>query len=338
MTMDLKNFYYELPEELIAQEPLPQRDQARLMVIDRKSKRITHDRFENIGQYLPARSLLVVNNSKVIPARLLGSKERSGGKVEIFLLRKLADGRSFEVMMRPMRKIKTGDRIKIDGGPLTVEVTDKDARVVRFDQSHVLRQLVRFGHVPLPPYIKRPDTAVDREYYQTVYARYAGSVAAPTAGLHFTKPLLTRLKESGHDIVSVTLHVNYATFKPVEESDITAHKMHEEEFSASRTAAAAVHQAQQAGRAVVAIGTTSCRVLETMAATRKIKGTTDLFIYPGYQFQTVDTLVTNFHLPHSSLLMLVYAFGSTDLMKHAYAEAIRLKYRFYSYGDAMVIL
>ncbi|MCK5581873.1 MAG: tRNA preQ1(34) S-adenosylmethionine ribosyltransferase-isomerase QueA [Candidatus Omnitrophica bacterium] len=334
----LTEFNYRLPEELIAQEPLRNRDQARLLVVDRKKKAVSHDTFENIGQYLPKNSLVVLNNTKVIPARLLGVKERSGGQVEIFLLNKLKEGCSYETLMRPMRRIKDGDVVSFGDGKLKATVVDKDKKIVRFNRKDVLPYLERIGHVPLPPYIKRADTKEDREFYQTVYARHAGSVAAPTAGLHFTKPLLSRLKKQGHDIVNVTLHVNYATFKPVEEPDIRTHKMHIEEYSASKVTWEKVQQAKKDKRKIVAVGTTSCRVLEAVAQTGKIKGKTNLFIYPGYKFQCVDTLITNFHLPFSSLLMLVYAFGSSAVMKKAYNEAVKSKYRFYSYGDGMVIV
>ena len=335
--MHLKNFHYELPEKLIAQEPLTDRAKARLMVIDRRTKKIHHALFRDIGDFLPAKSLLVVNNSRVIPARLFGTKERSGGRVEIFLLRKLDDGCSFESLLRPMRKIKNGDKILIEGSHTWAEVIDRESRIVRFPLG-ALKELNRVGHIPLPPYIKRPDRPLDRRYYQTVYARHAGSVAAPTAGLHFTRALLADLKKSGHAFVPVTLHINYATFKPVEAEDITTHKMHEEEYAISRRAWGLSQKARADGRAVVAVGTTSCRVLEAVAASGNLKGKTSLFIYPGYRFNMVDVLLTNFHLPYSSLLMLVYAFGSPELIRRAYAEAIKRQYRFFSYGDAMVII
>ncbi|MFA5260612.1 MAG: tRNA preQ1(34) S-adenosylmethionine ribosyltransferase-isomerase QueA [Candidatus Omnitrophota bacterium] len=322
----------------MAQEPLQDRAQARLMVIDRSKKQIRHDRFENISRYLPARSVLVLNNSKVIPARLKGMKERSGGNVEIFLLRKFARGPVYEVLMRPTRRIKEGDVIRFPGSPVKAVVVDVPKRIVRFSGPALGGQISGLGHMPLPPYIKRADTASDRIYYQTVYARYPGSVAAPTAGLHFTKPLLKRLKEEGHACVPVTLHINYATFKPVEEEDVSAHQMHQESYSVSRAGYEKIRKAREEGRPVCAVGTTSCRVLETVVDGGVLKGSTDLFIYPGYRFRTVDHLVTNFHLPQSSLLMLVYAFGGMALMKRAYREAIRQKYRFYSYGDAMLIL
>ncbi len=334
----LTDFDYTLPEELIAQEPLTERAQARLMVIDRKTGTIRHDRFAGIGRYLPASSLIVLNNSKVIPARLLGVKRRSGGQVEIFLLKKMPDGRSFECLLRPMRKIQNGDEVVFGSTDLVARITDKARRIVTFNKEHVIRHLEEVGHIPLPPYIRRPDRLIDREFYQTVYARHAGSVAAPTAGLHFTKELLADLGAMGHDLVSVMLHVNYATFQPVEEANISEHVMHEEEFSVSSSARSQIDQAHAEGRPIVAVGTTSCRVLEEMARSRRTSGRTSLFLYPGCRFEAVNVLVTNFHLPRSSLLMLVYAFGGTDLMRRAYQEAVRERYRFYSYGDAMVII
>ena len=336
--MQLNNFDYELPPGLIAQAPLKKRDRARLMVIDRASQRITHDHFGNLGKYLPPRSVLVVNNSKVIPARLLGNKERSGGKVEIFLLKQLEDGYSFETLMRPLRKIRLGDKVRFGKSPVVAEVVDYQKRIVRFNRKNVFKELDKIGHMPLPPYITRPDTKADRKDYQTVYARTPGSVAAPTAGLHFTKPLLTQLKRKGHTVKPVTLHVNYGTFNLVEAEDITQHKMHFEDYEVTPSTYRAIAKGREAGRKIVAVGTTSCRVLESVAQRGELKGGTNLFIYPGYQFRAIDMLLTNFHLPHSSLLMLVYAFGSMPLMKRAYAEAIKERYRFFSYGDAMLIL
>lgn len=336
--MKLSEFDYTLSPQLVAQHPLIRRDQARLMVIDRQSGEIHHDRFSNIGRYLPKQSVLVLNDSRVIPARLFGVKERSGGRVEIFLLKALADGYSFKTLLRPLQKIRAGDRIRFTGSALVAEVVDRPERIVRFNRKNVVTQLGRIGHIPLPPYIKRADTSRDRIDYQTVYARCPGSVAAPTAGLHFTKPLLGRLRKAGHDLLKVTLHVNYATFKTVEEDDITRHKMHREEYAVSAAVGAKILKARQQGRCIVAVGTTSCRVLETLAKSGKPSGETDLFMYPGIPFAMTDILITNFHLPLSSLLMLVYAFGGVELMKKAYQTAITQKYRFYSYGDAMIIV
>lgn len=335
--MKLDNFYYMLPEHLIAQYPLHRRDQARMMIVDREKKRISHDVFANIGEYLPARSCIVLNDSKVIPARLLG-RRASGGKVEIFLLNKLSDGYSYETLMRPLKRLKVDEKIEFNGGNLIAQIKDRDKRIVRFNQRNITSHLEKIGHMPLPPYIKRPDRAIDRKYYQTVYAKNAGSVASPTAGLHFTNRLLGRIEKSGHKIEKVTLHINYATFNPVQEQDITKHKMHLEDYSITKKTLSVVQKAKKNGCKVVAIGTTSCRVLEAVATSGKLKGNTDIFMYPGFKFRMADILVTNFHLPYSTLLMLVYAFGGRDLMVKAYKEAIKQKYRFFSYGDAMMII
>ena len=335
--MNRENFYYEFPPELIAQEPLVRRDKARLMVIDRKSGAIHHDVFSNIDRYVPAGSILVVNDSKVIPARLFG-RRKTGGQVEIFLLKQLADGLSYKVLLRPFKRLKEKEKIIFNGGRIVAEIKDKENQVVAFNRKNIYRYLPQIGHVPLPPYIKREDKPLDHRYYQTVYARRPGSVAAPTAGLHFTQTLLNKLKKQRKTIARATLHINYATFKLVEENDITKHKMHTEEYAISKKVFNTLCKAKKEERKIVAVGTTSCRVLESVGQNGILKGATDLFIYPGFKFQMVDILVTNFHLPFSTLLMLVYAFGGTDLMRKAYQEAIACQYRFYSYGDAMVIL
>ena len=334
--MKLDDFAYSIPEELIAQRPLAQRDQARLLVVDRKTQTFHHDIFANIAHFLPRSSCIVLNDSKVIPARLLGRKS-SGGQVEIFLLKKQA-ARDYETLMRPLRRMKAGDVIHFNGNHIKAQVIDPQKRIVRFNRLNILRDLDRIGHMPLPPYIKRPDEKSDRIDYQTVYAKNLGSVASPTAGLHFTKLLLSKLKKSGSTLAYVTLHVNYATFKPVEATDIREHQMHIEEYEVSPQTFKQVNEAKAQGHPIVAVGTTSCRVLETIAGRPQRKGATNLFIYPGYQFQMTDVLITNFHQPFTTLLMLVYAFGGKDLVKKAYAEAISKKYRFYSYGDCMMIV
>ncbi len=335
--MRLKDFDYKLPEELVAQTPLAQRDSARLMVVNKAGRTITHDSFANIGKYLPPQSLIVMNNSKVVPARLFGNKTRSGGKVELFLLKKLSDGFCYEILMRPQKKIKDGDKITFKGSRLVAHIISKEKKIVRFNKKNILSYLEQVGHIPLPPYIKRPDNKKDRQYYQTVFARHAGSVAAPTAGLHFTKELLGDLRHCGHATAQVTLHINYATFKPVECDDITAHPMHFEEYTLSQNVYDKISLAKKEKRPIVAVGTTSCRVLETVVKEKRLKGRTNLYIYPGYDFKAVDALITNFHLPSSTLLMLVYTLGGIKLMQKAYREAIKHKYRFYSYGDAMII-
>ncbi len=336
--ISLKDFGYTIPESLIAQHPLHRRDQARLMVINRQEQTIQHDIFSHIDKYLPPNSCLVVNDSKVVPARLFGRREGHTGRVEVFLLKKLDDGYSYETLMRPLRKLKNGERIVFDGSALKACVVDRDKRIVRFNKKDISKDLNAVGHIPLPPYIKRQDRAEDRKYYQTVFAQKQGSVAAPTAGLHFTQPLLNRLKKQGHKIEKVTLHVNYGTFKPVEEEDITQHPMHWEDYVVTKKTFQSITQAKTKGQKIVAVGTTSCRVLESMAKSGNLKASTNLFVYPGYTFQLTDMLLTNFHLPYSTLLMLVSALGTQALIKKAYAEAIQKKYRFYSYGDAMLII
>jgi len=311
------------------------------MVIDRRNQAISHDVFAKVEKYLPPDSCIVLNDSKVIPARLLGRREKTPGKVEVFLLKKLpeGDGCSYETLIRPLHRLNLNEKIQFNGGSLTAELIDIEKRIVRFNRKDVAAQLRKHGHMPLPPYIKRADEPLDHKYYQTVYARKPGSVASPTAGLHFTPALLNALRKKGHGIETVTLHVNLATFRMVETDDITRHKMHTEEYSLTKKSFVSIQQAKTKGRKIVAVGTTSCRVLETLAAnSARLNGETDIFIYPGYTLSAVDILITNFHLPRSTLLMLVYAFGGTKLMKEAYAQAIREKYRFYSYGDAMIIV
>ncbi len=336
--MRLSDFDYDLPESLIAQEPVEPRDHARLMIVERATGRIRHDRFDRIGDHLPAGGALIFNDTRVRPVRLLGRKERSGGRVEVLLLERRRDGRTFRTLMRPLSKIRAGDRIIFGGDGLRCEVLDVPRRLVRFDGRDVYRRIEAVGHVPLPPYIRRPDRPGDRERYQTVYARHPGSAAAPTAGLHFTPALLDGLRRAGHRTFMVTLHVNDATFKPVETEDVRAHRMHTERYSVGPGTWERIRAARAAGRRLVAVGTTSCRVLETLARGRPLRGRTDIFLRPGVRFEMTDALITNFHLPRSTLLMLVHAFGSPGLMRRAYREAVRRGYRFYSYGDAMLIL
>ena len=341
--MKLTEFSYELPKESIAQYPLKERGQARLMIVDRRMKTIQHDIFANVGKYLPAHSLIVLNDTKVIPARLIGRRENTKGRVEIFLLKKFKSAYSYQALIRPLGRLKREEKIIFNGGSLTAEVVDFKEKIVRFNKRNVTKYLDTLGHMPLPPYIKREDTVSDRNDYQTVFARKRGSVAAPTAGLHFTKGLLNQLRKEGKEIQKVTLHINQATFKPVEAEDIAGHKMFEEEYGLSASAWRNIQEAKNKGKKIAAVGTTSTRVLETVASGGKaapplLKGNTNIFIYPGYSFKMTDCLITNFHLPCSTLLMLVYAFGGMELMRQAYREAIAKGYRFYSYGDAMLIL
>ncbi len=337
--MKLSEFDYDLPPELIAQNPLKERDQARLLVIDRKQSLIIHDIFTNVGEYLSPQSMLVLNDSKVIPARLLGFKERNNGKVEIFLLKQLADKYSYKTLLRPLRRLQNGDKIYFDNRRgLIAEIIDWKERIVAFNKKDISKDLESLGHIPLPPYIKRPDKAQDKKYYQTVYAKNKGSVASPTAGLHFTNSLLAKLKKNGHRVEKVTLHINYATFKEVEEDNIVRHQMHSEGYCIKDTVYGNILKAKKDNKKIVAVGTTSARVLETVFSDNKLAGETNIFIYPGYKFKAVDSLITNFHLPKSTLLMLVYAFAGEELAKRAYQEAIKNKYRFYSYGDCMLII
>ncbi|MBI3602609.1 MAG: tRNA preQ1(34) S-adenosylmethionine ribosyltransferase-isomerase QueA [Candidatus Omnitrophica bacterium] len=342
--LSLQSYFYKLPESLIAQYPLPKRDQARLMVLDRRRQSIVHDVFAHINRYLPSMTTLVVNNSKVIPARLLARKVETHGtdlpagrQVEIFLLRALEDGYSFEALLKPLKKIRLGQTLDCGSG-LQAQLVDKEQRIVRFNRKNVLKFLQKTGHIPLPPYIKRQDEASDRRDYQTVYAKQSGSVAAPTAGLHFTRGLMGRLKKEGHRFLELTLHINYGTFKPVECEDIRFHSMHEEIYAIAASVYERILKTKKSRQPICAVGTTSCRVLESIAQGSPLKGAINLFIYPGFPFTMTDCLVTNFHLPYSSLLMLVCAFGGYDLMMRSYQEAIKEKYRFYSYGDAMLIV
>ncbi|MBF0483738.1 MAG: tRNA preQ1(34) S-adenosylmethionine ribosyltransferase-isomerase QueA [Candidatus Omnitrophica bacterium] len=333
--MRLSDFDYDLPENLIAQHPLHRRDQARLMVIDRSAQTIRHDIFSNVDKYLPKNSILIVNDSRVIPARLL-TKRKTGGEAEIFLLHQV-DKWTYEVLMRPTRRLKEGEELVFKDG-IIATVVDKENRLVKFNFPDIVSRLEKIGHIPLPPYISHEDKAEDHKYYQTVYAKHNGSLAAPTAGLHFTDRLLNKIKKQGHKVEQVTLHVGYGTFKPVEEQDIIKHKMHTEEYSISSEVWKSVKGRKCNGGKTIAVGTTSCRVLESVARCGKLVGSTDIFLYPGCEFKITDGLITNFHLPKSTLLMLVCAFAGTDLIHKAYKEAIKEKYRFFSYGDGMIII
>jgi S-adenosylmethionine:tRNA ribosyltransferase-isomerase len=330
---DLSAYDYNLPEGLIAQYPLEKRDQAKLMVIDRKTQTITHDTFANLNDWLPKKSLMVLNDSKVIAARLTGRKKDTEGEVEVFLLNATEDDQTFEALLRPLKRIKEGQLMDFGQG-LEAVLVDREKRIVRFNKKDVLNVIAKQGHIPLPPYIKRADEASDRINYQTVYAKHLGSVAAPTAGLHFTEDLMKQLKASGHDFAKVTLHINYGTFKPVETDDIRNHPMHEEFYHVEKDEYTRIKKHHP----IVAVGTTASRTLESIAQGRELEDKTNIFIYPGYTFKSVDALITNFHLPKSTLLMLVSAFAGYELMHRAYQKAISQKYRFYSYGDAMLIL
>jgi len=336
--MKLLDFDYTLPETFIAQHPLARREQARMMVLNRQTQEITHDYFFNIGKYVPAKTLFIINDSKVVPARLMGRMEKTGREVEVFLLKALEGGYRYTTLLRPLKKIKYDEKIIFENTNLWAKLIDHEKRIVEFNKKNIMAYLTKIGHMPLPPYIKRDDAASDKKDYQTVYAKHLGSVAAPTAGLHFTKKILKNLKASGHGFGQVTLHVNYGTFRPVQEEDITRHQMHYEDYSIPSATINILKNAKERDQKILGVGTTSCRVLEAYARTGEPKGSTNLFVYPGFSFKMVDMLLTNFHLPKSTLLMLVCGFASTEFVMKAYREAIREKYRFYSYGDCMLIL
>lgn len=341
--MRTTDFDYVLPPELIAQQPLAVRDRSRLLVLTRFSNEMQHKYFHEIAQLLQSGDLLVVNNTKVIPARLRGERLPSGGGVELLLL--LCRGHNtWQVFAKPGRRIRAGDRLSFGDGRLTAEVlavnSDGTRDVQFFCQGAFQELLESLGETPLPPYIK--ESLADKGRYQTVYAAEQGSVAAPTAGLHFTPELLARLQDKGVQVASLTLHVGAGTFRPVQTEDLTEHQMHSEYFSIPRQTANLVNAAKKEGRRVIAVGTTAVRTLETAVSDngqlQSDSGWTDLFIYPGFSFQVVDAIITNFHLPKSSLLMLVAAFTGYDSMRSAYQEAIDRRYRFYSFGDAMLIV
>ena len=341
--MNLKEFDYYLPEELIAQHPLENRDHSRLMVLDKESGEINHKLFKDIVDYFEEGDCLVLNNTRVIPARLLGEKEGSGGKIEFVLLKRISDD-TWEVILRPGKKAKPGARFIFGKGELKaeiLEVLEEGNRLVRFYYEGVFEEVLdKVGIMPLPPYIT--EKLEDPERYQTVYAKYNGSAAAPTAGLHFTQELLEALKQKGVKLAYVMLHVGLGTFRPVKVDDITQHKMHSEYYSISHESSEIINTAKNSGRKVTAVGTTSCRVLETVGRDNEgelkaCDGWTDIFIYPGYNFRIVDRLITNFHLPESTLIMLVSSLAGRDKVLKAYTVAVEESYRFFSFGDAMFI-
>ncbi len=332
--MKLSEFDYELPKELIAQYPTEKRDGCRLMVLDRASGKIGHKTFEDITGYFKPGDLLVLNNTKVIPARLFG-KRKSGGKVELFLLEK--KNPTCEALVRPAARIKEGEKIELESGD-EVEVLGRGevGRFVKFARplDDILEES---GHMPLPPYIARKDEASDKANYQTVYSANDGATASPTAGLHFTQELLERIMGNGVRIAYVTLHTNYGTFAPIKTDDIESHKMHREYFELPEETVMAIAETKKSGGKVFAVGTTTTRVLEHCAL-KASSGYTDMFIYPGYNFKVVDRLITNFHLPKSTLMLLVSAFARREFVMEAYRQAIVERYRFFSYGDSILIL
>ncbi len=342
MQMKRSDFYFDLPESLIAQTPVEPRDHSRLLVMDRQTGKIEHKHFYDIEDLLEPGDLLVVNNSRVLPARLFGQKEGTGSNIE-FLLLEQKEKDIWETLVKPGRRAKTGAKFSFGGGVLQAEVLDVvegGNRIVRFSyQGNFFDVLDQIGQMPLPPYIKQK--LENKERYQTVYSKDPGSAAAPTAGLHFTPELMERLREKGVGIASVTLHVGLGTFRPVKEDDITKHLMHSEHYLLPEETAEAIRRTKANGKRVIAVGTTSCRTLESVGTfygqIQAAEGYTDIFIYPGYPFQVIDGLITNFHLPESTLIMLVSAFAGYENTMHAYQEAVREQYRFFSFGDAMFI-
>ena len=341
--MNVSEFDYELPEELIAQHPYEKRDEARLMILNRENSTIEHKVFKDIIDYFNPGDCLVINNTKVLPARLYGEKELTGAKVEFLLLNRIEND-IWEVMVRPGRKLQPGTSVTFGNGKLKATILknlDDGNRIVNFEYKGIFNELLdEIGLMPLPPYIK--EKLEKNDSYQTVYAKYVGSSAAPTAGLHFTNELLEKLKQKGVVIANVTLHVGIGTFRPVKVDKVEEHKMHSEHFYIKQEDAEKINTAKKMGKRVIACGTTSCRVLETVANNegyvQEVEKDTSIFIYPGYKFKCIDALITNFHLPKSTLVMLVSALAGKDFILEAYKEAVKEKYKFFSFGDAMMII
>lgn len=341
--MKLSDFNYNLPEELIAQDPLEKRDNSRLMVLHRETGELEHKHFYDVIDYLNPGDCLVVNNTKVIPARLMGVKEETGASIEVLLLKRKEE-KVWETLVKPGKKARVGARISFGDGLLVGEVIDvveEGNRLIRFEYDGIFEEILdRLGQMPLPPYITHQ--LQDKNRYQTVYAKYDGSAAAPTAGLHFTEELLQKIQDKGVRIAKVTLHVGLGTFRPVKEENVLDHHMHSEFYIVDEEAAKIINETKANGGRVISVGTTSTRTLETVAEPDghiPVKsGWTDIFIYPGYRFKAVDCLITNFHLPESTLIMLVSALADREKILHAYETAVEEKYRFFSFGDAMLIL
>ena len=341
--MDVKDFYYDLPQELIAQDPLEDRSSSRLMVLDKITGEVEHRHFKDITEYLRPGDCLVINNTKVIPARLYGVKEGTEAKIEILLLKR-KENDIWETLVKPGKKCKIGTKIVFGEGILTGEVVDiveEGNRLIQFHYEGIFEEILdRLGQMPLPPYITHQ--LQDKNRYQTVYAKYDGSAAAPTAGLHFTPELLQQVRDMGVEIAEVTLHVGLGTFRPVKETDVLKHHMHSEFYKIEQSEADKINKAKKEGHRVIAVGTTSTRTLESAAdengfLTEK-SGWTEIFIYPGYQFKVIDALITNFHLPESTLVMLVSALAGREHVLAAYETAVEEKYRFFSFGEAMFIV
>ena len=341
--MKTSDFYYDLPQEQIAQTPIEPRDHSRLMVLHRDNDEIEHRRFDDILDYLNEGDCLIVNDSRVIPARIYGVKEDTGAKIEFLLLKQLSGDR-WETLVKPGKKAKIGAKFIFGDGLLkaeVVDIVDDGNRIVELQsEENIYTTLDKIGQMPLPPYITAK--LEDQERYQTVYSHELGSAAAPTAGLHFTNELLDRIRAKGVNIGYVTLHVGLGTFRPVKVDDVTKHKMHSEHYEVPAETAELIRQTKANGKRVIAVGTTSCRTLESVAAEygeiKACDGFTDIFIYPGFEFKVLDGLITNFHLPESTLIMLVSAFYGYDKTMNAYEVAVREKYRFFSFGDAMLIV
>lgn len=355
--MDVKDFYYELPPELIAQDPLEDRSASRLLVLHKETGKLEHTGFRHIADYLNPGDCLVLNNTKVIPARLFGEREGTHGRVEILLLKR-KENDIWETLVKPGKKARPGTRILFGGGLLTgevLEIAEEGNRLIQFTYEGIFEEILdRLGQMPLPPYITHP--LQDKNRYQTVYAREEGSAAAPTAGLHFTPELLEEIRRKGISIAEVTLHVGLGTFRPVKAEQVQDHHMHSEFYQIDETAARTINETRQRGGRIICVGTTSCRTIESAAKVLQAKkqqesgvfpdgtvvapvsGWTDIFIYPGYQFQVLDGLITNFHLPESTLVMLVSALAGREHVLHAYETAVREKYRFFSFGDAMLVV
>ena len=340
--MTTKDFYYDLPPELIAQHPLKDRAGSRLLVLDKETGKIEHKNFRNIIEYLNPGDCLVMNNTRVIPARLYGVKEDTGGKIEFLLLKRI-DLNTWNVILKPGKRARTGARFVFGDGLLkaeVIEVRPDGNRIVRFEYDGVWEELLdKLGEMPLPPYIK--EKLEDKERYQTVYSKIEGSAAAPTAGLHFTNELLEDIKDKGVKTAYLTLHVGLGTFRPVSVENVEEHVMHTEHYEVSQEAADIINGTRKSGGRIIAVGTTSVRTLETVAednGTMKAEiGDTSIFIYPGYKFKVTDSIITNFHLPESTLLMLVSAFAGKENIFEAYEQAVKEKYRFFSFGDAMLL-
>ena len=340
--MNVKDYDYDLPEELIAQDPLEDRSSSRLMVLDRQTGDVEHRHFTDILEYLHPGDCLVINNTKVIPARLFGVKEDTQAKIEVLLLKR-KENDIWETLVKPGKKAKPGTKLVFGDGLLTAEVVDvveEGNRLIQFHYDGIFEEILdQLGQMPLPPYITHQ--LKDKNRYQTVYAKYDGSAAAPTAGLHFTKELLQKVKDMGVDIAEVTLHVGLGTFRPVKVENVLDHHMHSEFYMVSQEAADKINRAKESGHRVIAVGTTSTRTLEAAAdengRLHETSGWTEIFIYPGYQFKVLDGLITNFHLPESTLIMLVSALAGREHVLAAYEEAVKQKYRFFSFGDAMFI-